>query len=156
MTEYETHGWATNTLNPEKYNIEKIEEMTEETKQKPDMIDHPFYYNRKNAIECIEEMELIYGPEAVMWFCLLNAHKYRYRSGLKNNGYEDLEKSDWYMNKYKELKEKIEANKPITFPSTNPWIINPTPMVTPTTTPNWWENPNYTITCNTKTTVASK
>ena len=29
MTEYETHGWATNTLNPEKYNIEKIEEMTE-------------------------------------------------------------------------------------------------------------------------------
>ena len=120
------------------------------------MIDHPFYYNRKNAIECIEEMEIIYGPEAVMWFCLLNAHKYRYRSGLKNNGYEDLEKSDWYMNKYKELKEKIEANKPITFPSTNPWIINPTPMVTPTTTPNWWENPNYTITCNTKTTVASK
>ena len=78
--------------------------------EKPSMVDHPIYYNRKNAIECIDEMELIYGPEALMWFCLLSQHKYRYRAGLKNNGYEDLEKSDWYMRKYKELKEKIEEN----------------------------------------------
>jgi hypothetical protein len=55
-------------------------------------------------------MELIYGPEALMWFCLLSQHKYRYRAGLKNNGYEDLEKSDWYMRKYKELKEKVEKD----------------------------------------------
>lgn len=74
------------------------------------MVDHPIYYNRKDAIECIDEMELIYGPEALMWFCLLSQHKYRYRAGLKNNGYEDLEKSDWYMRKYKELKEKVKSN----------------------------------------------
>lgn len=79
--------------------------------EKPSMVDHPIYYNRKNAIECIDEMELIYGTEALMHFCLLSCHKYRYRAGLKNSGYEDIEKSDWYMRKYKELKEKIAKQK---------------------------------------------
>lgn len=100
-----------------------------------DTVQHPRHYNRKGAIECIDEMELIYGPEAVMWFCLLNAHKYRYRAGLKNNGFEDLEKSDWYMNKYKELKEK---NNLSTIPIT---ITNPLPSIQPTWQP--WQ-----ITCN--------
>ncbi len=76
--------------------------------EKPSMVDHPTYYNRKDAIECIDEMELVFGPETTAHFCLLNCWKYRYRAGLKNNGYEDLEKSDWYMRRYKELKEKIE------------------------------------------------
>ena len=73
-------------------------------------VDHPKYYLREGAIECIDEMELVFGPEATANYCLLNCWKYRYRAGLKNNGYEDLEKSDWYMRKYKELKEKIEKN----------------------------------------------
>lgn len=100
------------------------------------MVDHPRHYCRKGAIECIDEMELIYGPEALMWFCLLSSHKYRYRAGLKNDGFEDLEKSDWYMNKYKELKEK---NNLSTIPIT---ITNPSPSIQP---PTWqpWQ-----ITCN--------
>lgn len=72
------------------------------------LVDHPLHYNRQDAIECIDEMELIYGTEALMHFCLLSVHKYRYRAGLKDNGYVDLEKSDWYMKKYKELKEKMD------------------------------------------------
>ena len=75
-----------------------------------DPVSKPRHYNRENAIECIDEMELVFGPEATCHFCLLNCWKYRYRAGLKNNGYEDLEKSDWYMRKYKELKKKIEKN----------------------------------------------
>lgn len=55
-------------------------------------------------MESIEEMELILGREAVMHFCLCNVLKYRYRAASKN-GEEDLKKSDWYMRKYKELKE---------------------------------------------------
>lgn len=78
--------------------------------RKKNMVDHPRYYNRENAIECIDEIELIFGPEVTMHFCLGNVFKYRYRAGLKNNGYEDLEKSDWYMLKYKELKQKIDNN----------------------------------------------
>lgn len=81
-------------------------------KEKQNLISHPRHYNRENAIECIDEMELVFGPEATAHFCLLNCWKYRYRAGLKDNGFEDLEKSDWYMHKYKELKEKeVNSNQ---------------------------------------------
>lgn len=66
-------------------------------------VEHPAHYCRDNAMECIEEMEMIFGVDAVMTFCLLNAWKYRYRSADKN-GTEDILKSDWYLRKYKELK----------------------------------------------------
>lgn len=70
-----------------------------------DKVDHPQHYTRENAIECIEEMILVFGEEAVATFCLLNCWKYRYRAGDKN-GNEDIKKSDWYMNKYRELKKE--------------------------------------------------
>lgn len=69
-----------------------------------DPVNRPKHYNREGAMESIEEMELILGREAVMHFCLCNVLKYRYRAASKN-GEEDLKKSDWYMRKYKELKE---------------------------------------------------
>lgn len=65
-------------------------------------VDHPTHYNRDNAMECIDEMLLVFGKDATMNFCLLNAWKYRYRAADKN-GEEDLKKSDWYLQKYKEL-----------------------------------------------------
>ena len=65
-------------------------------------VDHPSHYNREGAMECVDEMELVFGRRAVIIFCLLNAWKYRYRAADKN-GYEDLKKSDWYLAKYKEL-----------------------------------------------------
>lgn len=69
-----------------------------------DPVNRPKHYNREGAMESIDEMVLVFGPEAVMHFCLCNAWKYRYRATAKN-GEEDLKKSDWYMRKYKELKE---------------------------------------------------
>jgi len=67
-------------------------------------VEHPGHYNREGGMECIDEMELIFGKEATMHFCLLNAWKYRYRAGAKN-GAEDLKKADWYIAKYAELQE---------------------------------------------------
>ena len=84
-----------------------LNECNDVAKPEFDLVNRPRYYNREGAMECIEEIELIFGPEVTMHFCLGNVFKYRYRAGLKNDGYEDLKKSDWYMNKYKELKEKI-------------------------------------------------
>ena len=72
-----------------------------------DNIQHPKHYNREGALECIDEMILVFGKEAVKNFCLCNAWKYRYRAADKN-GEEDLKKSDWYLNKYKELKKENE------------------------------------------------
>ena len=71
---------------------------------KKETVDHPSHYNREGGMECLDEMELIFGKEAVMNFCLCNAWKYRYRAADKN-GEEDLKKSDWYLKKYKELKK---------------------------------------------------
>lgn len=67
-----------------------------------DIISKPKHYNRDGAMECIDEMELIFGKQAVKHFCLCNAWKYRYRAADKN-GVQDLQKSDWYIKKYKEL-----------------------------------------------------
>lgn len=68
-------------------------------------VSHPSHYNRKGGMECIDEMILIFGREAVKNFCLCNAWKYRYRAADKN-GEEDLRKSDFYINKYKEMLEE--------------------------------------------------
>ena len=68
-------------------------------------VDHPKHYKREKGIECIEEMIAVFGIEAVKNFCLCNVWKYRYRAADKN-GEEDLDKSDWYMQKYIELQKK--------------------------------------------------
>ena len=77
------------------------------TETTEDLVNHPNHYTN-GGMECIEEMILIFGIEATMNFCLLNAWKYRYRS-LHKNGQQDLDKSHWYINKYKELKEHLRA-----------------------------------------------
>lgn len=74
-----------------------------------DVVSRPKHYNRAGGMESIDEMVLVFGPEAVKNFCLCNVWKYRYRAADKN-GEEDLRKSDWYMNKYKELCEDYGPN----------------------------------------------
>ena len=87
---------------------------------------NPKHYRRDGGIESIDEMEMVFGTEAVMHFCLLNVWKYRYRAADKN-GEEDLRKSDWYMKKYLELKDK----KVITITDSS---LKTTPCITATTT----------------------
>lgn len=67
---------------------------------KDDPINPAHYIN--NGMEAIKEMIAVFGKETVAHFCLCNVWKYRKRA-LHKNGLEDLEKSDWYMNKYWEL-----------------------------------------------------
>lgn len=67
-----------------------------------DKVNHPKHYVRDGAMECIDEMRVVFGIEATMHFCLLNAWKYRYRASEKN-GSEDLKKSDWYISEYQKL-----------------------------------------------------
>lgn len=75
-------------------------------KEEHTSVNHPSHYNQEGAMECIEEMILIFGREAVMHFCLCNAWKYRYRANEKN-GKEDMDKANWYIKKYKELSESV-------------------------------------------------
>lgn len=73
-----------------------------------DIVNNPPHYT--HGMECIDEMEKIFGVEATMHFCLLNAWKYRKRAIFKN-GEEDVKKSDWYIDKYIKLKNKIGFGK---------------------------------------------
>lgn len=81
-----------------------VQSLKPSTNKKPSYgsVNKPKHYNREGAMECIDEMELIFGKEAVKHFCLCNWLKYRYRAADKN-GAEDLAKSDFYIRKYKEL-----------------------------------------------------
>jgi hypothetical protein len=79
------------------------EEVIENTTEEVDDPINPNHYT-KHGMECIDEMLLVFGKDAVKWFCLCNAWKYRKRAMWKN-GKEDIEKSDWYIAKYKELQE---------------------------------------------------
>lgn len=73
--------------------------------EEADNVNHPSHYCQDGAMECIDEMVAVFGVRAVMNFCLCNVWKYRKRAMFKN-GKEDLEKSDWYMKKFVELKER--------------------------------------------------
>lgn len=66
------------------------------------LINHPEHYNM-HRMECIDEMLLVFGKEAVINFCKCNAWKYRYRLPFKGQS-EDSQKADWYINKLKELR----------------------------------------------------
>lgn len=77
---------------------------------KVDMINHPKHYCREDAIECLDEMRLVFGDDIVAAFCLCNVWKYRYRVASKGQE-EDLKKSDFYMRKYKELVETKESKE---------------------------------------------
>lgn len=83
----------------------KVDKAMEVEKHLNEMVNHPSHYNQ-GGMECIDEMILIFGKEATMNFCLCNAWKYRYRANAKN-GQEDLDKANWYISKYKELKEMV-------------------------------------------------
>lgn len=68
-----------------------------------DNVHHPHHYNQGN-IECIDAMISAFGKQAVANFCMCNAFKYMWRHKQKG-GIEDIDKMDWYLNKYKELLE---------------------------------------------------
>lgn len=71
---------------------------------KVDNVNSPAHYlNRK--FETIDEMVIVFGPEEVISYCKCNAWKYRARANHKGKCEEDLAKSDWYLNKAKELQE---------------------------------------------------
>lgn len=63
---------------------------------------NPDHYKSSTSLECIEAMQIVFGREAVLHFCLLNAFKYIWRWKNKN-GTEDLDKASWYVDKALEI-----------------------------------------------------
>lgn len=63
-------------------------------------VDHPKHYNQEGRMECIREMEIMFGQHDVDVFCKLNAYKYLYRAGEKEGEAKekDMAKAQWYLN----------------------------------------------------------
>lgn len=61
-----------------------------------DNVNHPKHYEGSTSLECIECMELVFGINAVCFFCLCNSFKYLWRYKNKN-GEEDVNKAKWYL-----------------------------------------------------------
>ncbi len=75
-----------------------------------DNVNHPAHYNQ-GKFECIDVMVEIFGVKNVKTFCLINAFKYLWRCNAKN-GDEDVEKAQWYLDKYLDLAaEQKEAEQ---------------------------------------------
>lgn len=68
-------------------------------------VNHPSHYNQCQ-FEAIEEMIIVFGRDAVIDFCRINAWKYKTRAPFKGKLDDDLKKADWYINKVKELSEE--------------------------------------------------
>lgn len=69
-------------------------------------VDHPSHYNQFD-VEVIDMMERIWGTDAVISFCMLNAFKYKMRAGNKGGHddlIKDLEKAEWYIKNARSLK----------------------------------------------------
>ena len=73
-----------------------------------DNVNAPSHYCT-GKFECIDVMEEVFGKEAVEDFCLCNAFKYLYRTNRKN-GIEDIQKAQWYLNKYLALEGISSTN----------------------------------------------
>lgn len=65
---------------------------------------NPNHYKNETSLECIEAMQIAFGNDIVIDFCLCNAWKYIWRWKNKN-GIEDLKKAEWYIKKGRELLE---------------------------------------------------
>lgn len=73
-----------------------------------EMVNHPNHYNQYD-IEVIDMIIRIWGPEAAALWCDITAFKYRMRMGTKpdNSIEQDIKKEQWYLNKSKEIREKL-------------------------------------------------
>ena len=76
--------------------------------EKYEFVNHPSHYNEW-SMEVIDMMEKIYGIENTIMWCEMTAYKYAMRMGFKptDDIQQEINKRNWYLNKAKELKQKL-------------------------------------------------
>lgn len=69
---------------------------------KKEMVNHPSHYCQGD-MECIEGLIGAFGKKEVATFCKINAMKYIWRLGHKDEEAQEIGKIKWYLDKYLEL-----------------------------------------------------
>lgn len=73
--------------------------------EKKEMVNHPSHYCQGD-MECIDGIVGAFGKDEAVVFCKINAFKYLWRLGHKDNEGQEIGKIKWYLDKYIELKTK--------------------------------------------------
>lgn len=95
-------GRLVDGLEGETMDLENVTEEAHEAMNKKADPTNPDHYKNSTSLECIEAMEIIFGSNAVVDFCVCNAWKYIWRWKNKN-GAEDLKKAKWYIDRAQTL-----------------------------------------------------
>ena len=77
----------------------------------------PSHYNQ-GSIECIDAMVSAFGRNEVAIFCKINAMKYIWRLGHKDDEAQEIGKIKWYLDKYLELTKppigvRLDTGEPV-------------------------------------------
>lgn len=95
-----------NNINRPTDDLHKLKANTE-TGLNGNMVNHPTHYQSSKingkSIECIDAMEAVKGWYSTALFCELNAFKYNWRLGNKDNVITEIGKIKWYSGKASEL-----------------------------------------------------
>ena len=79
---------------------QKFKEMAD----KYDVVHKPAHYNKNGAIECIDAIKEVLGPEGFKAYLHGNIIKYGWRADQKG-GVEDMRKQIWYARRWIEESE---------------------------------------------------
>lgn len=84
---------------------------------KKEMVNHPSHYNQ-GGMECIDGLIGAFGKKEVATFCKINAMKYIWRLGHKDEEAQEIGKIKWYLDKYLELTQtpigiRLDTGEPI-------------------------------------------
>ena len=91
------------------HSVAEVSEKINSAYKAKEMVNHPDHY-KGAKFECIDVMVENFGVEATMNFCLLNAFKYTWRNGKKDECVQEAKKAIWYLEKYVELAESTKNN----------------------------------------------
>ena len=85
--------------------------------EKKEMVNSPAHYNQ-GSIECIDAMVSAFGAYSAAEFCKINAFKYLWRLGHKDDEAQEIGKIKWYLDKYLELTQppiglRLDTGEPV-------------------------------------------
>lgn len=88
--------------------------------EKKEMVNSPSHYNQGD-MECIDGIVGAFGKDEAAVFCKINAFKYLWRLGHKDDEGQEIGKIKWYLDKYLELKMPPQINA-MTLDGTPIWL----------------------------------
>lgn len=83
--------------------LDRIDQAKEE--EKFDEVNNPPHYTIRGGIECIDYIKQVLGPEGFAYWCWGNVIKYQHRHEYKGKPIQDMEKAQFYLNKWIETRK---------------------------------------------------